>query len=74
MIFVGRKSTRFKIENPQIGNQLLAQGNEDLSEPDGEHEARVPKKILKCRAVSRNARLIRKIILIKTTTYIFNIY
>ena len=28
-------------------------GNEDLSVPDGEHEARVPKKILKCRAVSR---------------------
>ena len=29
------------------------QGNEDLSIPDEEHEARVPKKILKCRAVSR---------------------
>ena len=29
------------------------QGNEDLSIPETEHEARVPKKILKCRAVSR---------------------
>ena len=32
---------------------LVLQGNEDLSVPDEEHEARVPKKILKCRAVSR---------------------
>ena len=31
----------------------LFQGNEDLSIPEDEHEARVPKKILKCRAVSR---------------------
>ena len=61
MIFVGRKSTRFKSENLPIGNQLLVQGNEDLSEPDGEHEARVPKKILKCRAVSRHAGLKEKL-------------
>ncbi|XP_026667129.1 retinal rod rhodopsin-sensitive cGMP 3',5'-cyclic phosphodiesterase subunit delta isoform X3 [Ceratina calcarata] len=33
--------------------KILWQGNEDLSVPDVEHEARVPKKILKCRAVSR---------------------
>ena len=33
--------------------KILWQGNEDLSLPDVEHEARVPKKILKCRAVSR---------------------
>jgi len=33
--------------------KILWQGNEDLSVPEGEHEARVPKKILKCRAVSR---------------------
>ncbi|KAK6621676.1 Retinal rod rhodopsin-sensitive cGMP 3',5'-cyclic phosphodiesterase subunit delta [Polyplax serrata] len=33
--------------------KILWQGNEDLSIPDVEHEARVPKKILKCRAVSR---------------------
>ena len=32
---------------------VCLQGNEDLSIPDEEHEARVPKKILKCRAVSR---------------------
>ena len=32
---------------------LSSQGNEDLSIPEEEHEARVPKKILKCRAVSR---------------------
>lgn len=33
--------------------KILWQGNEDLSLPEKEHEARVPKKILKCRAVSR---------------------
>jgi len=33
--------------------KILWQGNQDLSETDKEHEARVPKKILKCRAVSR---------------------
>ncbi|XP_013790294.1 retinal rod rhodopsin-sensitive cGMP 3',5'-cyclic phosphodiesterase subunit delta-like isoform X2 [Limulus polyphemus] len=33
--------------------RVLWQGTEDLSKPDIEHEARVPKKILKCRAVSR---------------------
>jgi len=33
--------------------KILWQGNDDLSEPESEHEARVPKKILKCRAVSR---------------------
>ncbi|XP_067947897.1 retinal rod rhodopsin-sensitive cGMP 3',5'-cyclic phosphodiesterase subunit delta-like [Watersipora subatra] len=33
--------------------KILWQGNEDLSSPDKEHEARVPKKILKSRAVSR---------------------
>lgn len=32
---------------------FVFQGNEDLSVPEAEHEARVPKKILKCRAVSR---------------------
>ena len=31
--------------------KILWQGNDDL--PEAEHEARVPKKILKCRAVSR---------------------
>lgn len=33
--------------------KILWQGVEDLSKSDVEHEARVPKKILKCRAVSR---------------------
>lgn len=33
--------------------KMLWQGTDDLSKPDVEHEARVPKKILKCRAVSR---------------------
>jgi len=33
--------------------KILWQGAEDLSVPGVEHEARVPKKILKCRAVSR---------------------
>lgn len=33
--------------------KIYWQGSEDLSIPDVEHEARVPKKILKCRAVSR---------------------
>eukprot|EP00095_Tigriopus_kingsejongensis_P000260 snap_masked-scaffold272_size230267-processed-gene-1.9 protein:Tk00260 transcript:snap_masked-scaffold272_size230267-processed-gene-1.9-mRNA-1 annotation:"retinal rod rhodopsin-sensitive cgmp 3 -cyclic phosphodiesterase subunit delta isoform x2" len=33
--------------------KILWQGNEDVSMPEAEHEARVPKKILKCRAVSR---------------------
>jgi len=33
--------------------KVLWQGAEDLSVPGIEHEARVPKKILKCRAVSR---------------------
>ncbi|KAG8520934.1 Retinal rod rhodopsin-sensitive cGMP 3',5'-cyclic phosphodiesterase subunit delta [Galemys pyrenaicus] len=33
--------------------KILWQGTEDLSIPGVEHEARVPKKILKCKAVSR---------------------
>lgn len=33
--------------------KILWQSSDDLSAPDLEHEARVPKKILKCRAVSR---------------------
>ncbi|CAB3986574.1 Retinal rod rhodopsin-sensitive cGMP 3, 5 -cyclic phosphodiesterase subunit delta [Paramuricea clavata] len=33
--------------------KIIWQGSEDLSSPDVEHEARVPKKILKCKAVSR---------------------
>ncbi|CAK1551649.1 unnamed protein product [Leptosia nina] len=33
--------------------KILWQHNEDMSNPDIEHEARVPKRILKCRVVSR---------------------
>ncbi|XP_072942234.1 retinal rod rhodopsin-sensitive cGMP 3',5'-cyclic phosphodiesterase subunit delta [Epargyreus clarus] len=33
--------------------KVLWQNNEDMSNPDVEHEARVPKRILKCRVVSR---------------------
>ncbi|OWF41217.1 retinal rod rhodopsin-sensitive cGMP 3',5'-cyclic phosphodiesterase subunit delta-like [Mizuhopecten yessoensis] len=33
--------------------KILWQSSDDLSKPDAEHEARVPKKILKCKAVSR---------------------
>ncbi|XP_018562366.1 retinal rod rhodopsin-sensitive cGMP 3',5'-cyclic phosphodiesterase subunit delta [Anoplophora glabripennis] len=35
------------------GGKIFWQNSEDLSYPDVEHEARVPKNILKCRAVSR---------------------
>jgi retinal rod rhodopsin-sensitive cGMP 3',5'-cyclic phosphodiesterase subunit delta len=35
------------------GGTIFWQGSEDLSYPDVEHEAHVPKNILKCRAVSR---------------------
>ncbi|ENN72545.1 retinal rod rhodopsin-sensitive cGMP 3',5'-cyclic phosphodiesterase subunit delta [Dendroctonus ponderosae] len=33
--------------------RVIWQGREDISQPDIEHEARVPQNILKCRAVSR---------------------
>ncbi|XP_075972718.1 prenyl-binding protein [Anticarsia gemmatalis] len=33
--------------------KILWQNNEDMSSPHIEHEARVPKRILKCRVVSR---------------------
>lgn len=36
-----------------ILGKILWQNNEDMSSPDLEHEARVPKRILKCRVVSR---------------------
>merc|ERR1740115_115361 len=40
------------LRNADTG-KVLWQESEDLSEPGKEHEARVPKKILKCKAVSR---------------------
>ena len=33
--------------------KVLWQSSDDMSIPEKEHEARVPKKILKCRAISR---------------------
>lgn len=35
------------------GGTIFWQGSEDVSYPEVEHEAHVPKNILKCRAVSR---------------------
>ncbi|KAI0238325.1 Retinal rod rhodopsin-sensitive cGMP 3',5'-cyclic phosphodiesterase subunit delta [Lamellibrachia satsuma] len=40
--------------------KVLWQSNDDLSQPGVEHEARVPKKILKCRAVSRELNFTSK--------------
>jgi len=40
--------------------KVLWQGNDDLASPDKEHEARVPKKILKSRAVSRELNFTSK--------------
>lgn len=41
-----------KIKDHDSGN-VLWEGKEDLSLPDIEHEARIPKSLLNCRAVSR---------------------
>ena len=51
-ILKGFKINWMNLRDADTG-KILWQGNEDLSLPDNEHEARVPKKILKCRAVSR---------------------
>jgi len=40
--------------------KVLWQGNDDLASPEKEHEARVPKKILKSRAVSRELNFTSK--------------
>merc|ERR1712226_1781403 len=40
--------------------KILWQGNDDLSLPDKEHEARVPKRILKCKSVSREVNFSSK--------------
>lgn len=40
--------------------KILWQSTENLSDPKIEHEARVPKKILKCRAVSREVNFSSK--------------
>merc|ERR1712045_510300 len=51
-ILSGFKVNWMNLRDADTG-KILWQGNDDLSLPDVEHEARVPKKILKCRAVSR---------------------
>ncbi|XP_014213886.1 retinal rod rhodopsin-sensitive cGMP 3',5'-cyclic phosphodiesterase subunit delta [Copidosoma floridanum] len=51
-IFKGFQINWINLRDADTG-KILWQGNEDLSVPDIEHEAHVPKKILKCRAVSR---------------------
>ena len=51
-ILKGFKVNWMNLRDADTG-KILWQGNDDLSTPEVEHEARVPKKILKCRAVSR---------------------
>lgn len=51
-ILKGFQINWIKLRDADTGT-ILWQGNEDLSMPDAEHEAHVPKKILQCRAVSR---------------------
>ncbi|XP_016303297.1 retinal rod rhodopsin-sensitive cGMP 3',5'-cyclic phosphodiesterase subunit delta-like [Sinocyclocheilus anshuiensis] len=51
-IMKGFKLNWMNLRDAETG-KVLWQGTEDLSLPGVEHEARVPKKILKCKAVSR---------------------
>lgn len=51
-ILRGFKLNWMNLRDAETG-KILWQGTEDLSVPGVEHEARVPKKILKCKAVSR---------------------
>ncbi|XP_011503716.1 PREDICTED: retinal rod rhodopsin-sensitive cGMP 3',5'-cyclic phosphodiesterase subunit delta isoform X2 [Ceratosolen solmsi marchali] len=51
-IFKGFQINWINLRDADTG-KILWQGNEDLSVPDIEHEAKVPKQILRCRAVSR---------------------
>ncbi|KAK7573923.1 hypothetical protein V9T40_011114 [Parthenolecanium corni] len=51
-ILSGFQVNWMNIRDAETGS-ILWQSNEDLSFPDKEHEARVPKEILKCKAVSR---------------------
>lgn len=51
-ILKGFKLNWMNLRDAETG-KILWQGTEDLSLPGVEHEARVPKKILKCKAVSR---------------------
>eukprot|EP00051_Salpingoeca_urceolata_P003659 m.59509 g.59509 ORF g.59509 m.59509 type:complete len:145 (-) comp12992_c0_seq1:116-550(-) len=49
---VGFKLNSMNLRDADTG-KILWQDSEDMSIPDLEHEARVPKRILKCKAVSR---------------------
>jgi len=51
-ILDGFKLNWMNLRDGETG-KILWQGNQDLSKPEQEHEARVPKKILKCKSVSR---------------------
>ena len=51
-ILKGFRVNWMNLRDADTGN-ILWQGNQDLSASEVEHEARVPKKVLKCRAVSR---------------------
>ncbi|KAH7643164.1 Retinal rod rhodopsin-sensitive cGMP 3',5'-cyclic phosphodiesterase subunit delta [Dermatophagoides farinae] len=51
-ILTGFKLNWMNLRDADSGD-IFWEGNTDLSKPDKEHEARVPKSILKCRAVSR---------------------
>ncbi|XP_070562009.1 retinal rod rhodopsin-sensitive cGMP 3',5'-cyclic phosphodiesterase subunit delta-like [Ptychodera flava] len=51
-ILKGFKLNWMNLRDAENG-KILWQSNEDLSIPETEHEARVPKKILKCKSVSR---------------------
>ncbi|RWS29258.1 retinal rod rhodopsin-sensitive cGMP 3':5'-cyclic phosphodiesterase subunit delta-like protein [Leptotrombidium deliense] len=51
-ILAGFRVNYLNLRDADTGD-ILWESNDDLSKPDKEHEARVPKSILKCRAVSR---------------------
>lgn len=51
-ILSGFKLNWMNLRDGETG-KIMWQGNEDLSTPGTEHEARVPKRILKCKSVSR---------------------
>lgn len=51
-ILKGFKLNWMNLRDGESG-KILWQSSEDLSCPEKEHEARVPKKILKCKSVSR---------------------
>jgi len=51
-ILLGFRINWMKIKDHDTGS-VLWEGKEDLSLPDVEHEARIPKTLLNCRAVSR---------------------